>query len=255
MVRAVRTREQGTSLVQKIRHMKVDLFLDLLMPLAFFLSAVWFWAEFIDRSWPNVVFVVLWSIASILLVLRAICCYRNKSCFISGSTQQVEFAQRVMNRLDLLQNESTHVYHNIFVDGSIIDHLIISTRGIFTITMKIYNHNHGHKLVFRRGVLFFNGRLYDSLLRQMDCHSQCFREHIEMAMGKNYGIRKTSIVIGCYVENLDADLGISDPEPEYRIFNENAFFSFFQKEEEILPLEEVQNIVSKFEAWQLTHAL
>ena len=40
MVRAVRTRVQGASLIQKIRHMKVDLFLDLLMPIAFFLSAV-----------------------------------------------------------------------------------------------------------------------------------------------------------------------------------------------------------------------
>ena len=254
MVRAVRTRVQGASLIQKIRHMKVDLFLDLLMPIAFFLSAVWFWIEFVDHSWPNVVFLVLWSFVTILLILRAICCYRNKSCFISGSVQQLEFTQRVMKRLDLLQNESTHVFHNVFMDGSMIDHLIISTRGIFTVTMKIYNHNHGHKFVFRRGVLFFNGRLYDSLLRQMDCHSQCFREHIEMIMGKNYGIRKTSIVVGCYVENLDVDLKSSDPEPEYRIFNENAFFSFFQKQKEILPLEEVQDIASKFEEWQLKHA-
>lgn len=250
MVRAVRTRMQRESLVQKIRRMKVDLFLDLFMPATFFFAAVWFWVEFIDRSWPHVVFVVLWSVASVLLALRAIYCYRNKTCFISGSSQQVESAQRITNRLDLLQNDSTHVYHNIMVDGFTIDHLIISTRGMFTITMKVYNRNHGHKLVFRHGVLFFNGRLYDSLLRQMDGHAQCIREHIEMTMGKNYVIRKTSIVVGCFVENLDPEPGI----PEYGIFNENGFFAFFNKQKEVVSVEEVQMMILKLKDWQLKHA-
>lgn len=251
MVQAVRTRMQGESLVHKIRRMKMDLFLDLFMPVAFFLVAVWFWVEFVDRSWPHVIFVVLWSVTSLLLVLRAICCYRNKTCFISGSSQQVKSARHITNRLDLLQNDSTHVYHNITVDGFTIDHLIISTRGMFTVTMKVYNRTHGHKLVFRHGVLFFNGRLYDSLLRQMDCHAQCIKEHIEMAMGKNYVIRKTSIVVGCFVENLDPESGI----PEYGIFNENGFFAFFKKQPETVPVEEIQMIVLKLKNWQLKHTI
>ncbi len=242
MLRTVNSPVQGKSWIHKIKT-KRNLFLNFVLPAIFSSVTIWFWLTFRYQSWSHFIFVILWTLATILLILRALCCVRNKSYSICNFTQQIHSASRISEKLDRLKSENCHIYHNLIINGFHVNHLIISTRGIFTVTMKIYNKIHCHKFVFRQGILFFNGHIYDSLLRQMDGHAQCVHEYIKTITGQHYNVHKTAIVVGCYVENLD--LNSETPEPEYGIFNENAFFGFLQKQKEVFSLEEVKQLASK----------
>ena len=72
---------------------------------------------------------------------------------------------------------------------------------------------------------------------------------VSLSSAKNFARGGVAILSSLGIDCLT--YGCETPELDQL----KGFASFFQKEEEILPLEEVQNVVSKFEAWQLKHAI
>lgn len=234
-----RTHVQGESLNQKIHELKLDLFELFMRPFMLLMIVAFLIAVYLDIFPVNKTAIIMFGFTFVVILIHSIYHSRKVIKKIRNCRKGLEGELYVGHLLSQLQNESTYVFHDIVADGFNIDHFIVSTRGIFTIETKHYDRTKGHKFVFQRGVLLFNGRQCSSLLTQMNGQAQYMRERIEELTGTKYQIRKVALIVGSYVENPDNDFS------EFWILNEKSFETFFEKTKEVIPALEVRSIADQ----------
>lgn len=234
-----RTHVQGESLHERINELKLDLFELFLRPFIILILLAFLTATYLKIIPITGMTLVTFAVVFIGFLIHSFIHGKRLLRKIRNCKKGLEGELYVGNLLNQLQSDSTYVFHDIVADGFNIDHLIVSTRGIFTVETKHYDRKKGYKFVFHGGSLLFNGRQCSSLLIQMNGQAQYMRERIEELTGKKYPIRKVALIVGSYVDNPDSDFS------EFWILNEKSFSTFFEKTKEDLPILEVKSIVDQ----------
>lgn len=223
-----RTHIQGESLLKKIDDLKLDILELFLRAFLLLLLSSWTLAIYLGWIQNRLVSVITMYTATLIFTVHGV--WKGRKLFrkMRNYKKGLEGERYVGNFLSRLQSDKTTVFHDVVSDGFNIDHLIISTRGIFTIETKHYDRAKGHKFKFQGGKLTFNGRYCGSLLAQMDGQANYIRERITELTGSKVPVRKAAIIIGSFIENPDNDFN------EYWILNEKGFCTFFENRTEVL---------------------
>ena len=107
--------------------------------------------------------------------------------------------------LDLLREQGYKIFHDIVGDNFNIDHLIISTKGIFIVETKTYS-----KPTDKDAKIYFDGNsikvdgmhLSKNLLSQVEASSQWLSTIIKESTGKEYPIKGVILFPGWYVQSV-----------------------------------------------------
>ena len=238
-----RTHVQGESLQKKIDE-DVETYWGIwLLFVAFFLLTVFCWLFYFKVFDADFVFAVVFSIFTVIIFVHGIWKSRKLLRHARNCHKGMEGERLVGEILNKLSDDSTRVFHDVCGDAFNVDHLIISTRGIFTIETKHYDRKHGHKFLFQGGKVFFNGRQCMSLLNQMDGEASFIQEKLETLCGRRYPVQKVAVIIGAFIENPGKDFS------KYWILNENSFPKFFENSKVVLTIEEVRSLAMQVTEW------
>lgn len=243
MGKKFRTHVQGESLQKKIDADYETYYGLVAMFLAFFLLTLYIWLYYFGIWEITFGHAITFSVFTVLLfiysVRKSLKIFRHmRNCY-----KGMEGERLVGEMLNKLSCDSVRVFHDVCGDCFNVDHLIISTRGIFTIETKHYDRKKGYKFLYQDGKLLFNGRVCKTLLNQMDGEANFISEKLESLCGRNYPVQKVAIIIGAYIENPARDFS------KYWILNESGFPKFFSNAKEILSIDEVRSIANQVTEW------
>lgn len=243
MGKKFRTHVQGESLQKKIDADYEKYFTIWGMFIAFFVLTLYIWLFYL-KVWDitlamAIMFSVFTGIFLIYGIRKSIKLLRHiRNCY-----KGMEGERLVGEMLNKLSNDSVRVFHDICGDCFNVDHLIISTKGIFTIETKHYDRKKGYKFLFQNGKLMFNGHQCATLLNQMDGEANFIHEKLNALCGRDYPIQKVAIIIGAYIENPQNEFS------NYWILNENSFPKFFKNTKDSLTIDEVRSIANQITEW------
>jgi len=243
MGKKFRTHVQGESLQKKIDADYETYYGLVAMFLAFFLLTLYIWLYYFGVWKITFGHAITFSVFTVLLfiysVRKSLKLFRHmRNCY-----KGMEGERLVGEMLNKLSCDSVRVIHDVCGDCFNVDHLIISTRGIFTIETKHYDRKKGYKFLYQDGKLLFNGRVCKTLLNQMDGEANFISEKLESLCGRNYPIQKVAVIIGAYIDNPAKDFS------KYWILNESSFPKFFTNAKEIISIDEVRSIANQVTEW------
>lgn len=243
MGKKFRTHVQGESLQKKIDADYEKYYSLWALFIAFLLLTIYVWLFYFK------VFDITLSLAITFTILTGVIFIYGfrESCrlikHIRNCYKGMEGERLVGEMLNKLSNDSVRVFHDVCGSEFNVDHLIVSTRGIFTIETKHYDRKKGYNFLFQDGKLLFNGRQCRTLLNQMDGEASFIREKLDELCGRVYPIQKVAIIIGAYIDNPQSDFS------NYWILNENSFPKFFNNSKEVLSIDEVRLISTQLTEW------
>ena len=243
MGKKFRTHVQGESLQKKIDADYEQYFIIWGMFIAFFLVTLYVWLFYFNVWEITLVMAITFSVVTGTILIYGIHKSRKLIRHIRNCYKGMEGERLVGEMLNKMSNDSTRVFHDICGDYFNVDHLIISTKGIFTIETKHYDRKKGYKFLFQNGKLMFNGRQCSTLLNQMDGEANFIHEKLNVLCGRDYPIQKVAIIIGAYIDNPQNEFS------NYWILNENSFPKFFANAKDCLTIDEVRSIANQITEW------
>ena len=243
MGKKFRTRVQGESLQKKIDAVYESYWGIWCYFLAFFLLTIYVWLFYFGVFELNLTFAITLSVVTIGIFIYGFRKSVKLLRLMRNCRKGMEGERLVGEMLNKMSNDSVRVFHDVCGDCFNVDHLIISTRGIFTIETKHYDRKKGYKFLYQNEKLLFNGRPCKTILNQMDGEASFISEKLESLCGRTYPIQKVAIIIGAYIENPARDFS------KYWILNESGFAKFFEKTKESLSIEEVRSIANQVTEW------
>ena len=243
MGKKFRTHVQGESLQKKIDADYETFYGILSLFLGFFILTICVWLFYFGVVDLNLTFAITLTVVTVGIFIYGFRKSRRLIKHMRNCYKGMEGERLVGEMLNKMSNDSVRVFHDVCGDCFNVDHLIISTRGIFTIETKHYDRKKGYKFLYQDGMLLFNGRQCKTILNQMDGEASFISEKIESLCGRVYPIQKVAIIIGAYIENPARDFS------KYWILNESGFLKFFEKNKESLSIEEVRSIANQVTEW------
>lgn len=243
MGKKFRTHVQGESLQKKIDADFETYYCLLAMFLAFFLLTLYIWLFYLGVWDITLGLAITFSVFTLLFFIYAVRKTLKLIKHMRNCYKGMEGERLVGEMLNKLSSDSVRVFHDVCGDCFNVDHLIISTRGIYTIETKHYDRKKGYKFLYQDGKLLFNGRVCKTLLNQMDGEANFIFEKLESLCGRDYPIQKVAIIIGAYIENPAKDFS------KYWILNETGFPKFFMNAKESLSIDEVRSIANQVTEW------
>lgn len=154
----------------------------------------------------------------------------------------------VGNMVSKLSSDSNFVFHDIACKyGSDektwrnIDHVIVSTKGIFAIDTKNWalldrEYNQADYIFDNALLVNSAGELQDGVIEEVDQEAVFLENKIKEWLGVQYPVKRVCIMIGAYIKYAKKDFS------KYWIFSENGFVSFFENEHECIPMNDVLRI-------------
>jgi len=226
-----RTRVQGESLQEKIRDLEFKIPEQVVLPLYFGVVAIFAWlisAGLINFSYPSAIVV------TVIFVVLSIRCYvkvkklRRTLRFYRKGLEGERLVGETLNRLS---NESTFVFHDIPGNRFNVDHIIVSTRGIFVIETKHFNREICNEFFYDGSMIYRvmkDGRKFPcpKLLPQIDGEARFIEQEIEHRTEMKLPIVKVAILIGSYI-------GGTENFKDYWLLNESSFVTAFRQAKEI----------------------
>lgn len=243
MGKKFRTHVQGESLQKKIDADYEQYFCIWGFFLAFFILTLYIWLFYFGVWNITLGLAITFSVFTLGVLVYGIRKSLKLIRHIRNCYKGMEGERLVGEMLNKLSCDSVRVFHDVCGDCFNVDHLIISTRGIFTIETKHYDRKKGYKFLYQDGKLLFNGRVCKTLLNQMDGEANFISEKLESLCGRNYPVQKVAIIIGAYIENPARDFS------KYWILNESGFPKFFANAKETLSIDEVRSIANQVTEW------
>ena len=243
MGKKFRTHVQGESLQKKIDADYEKYFCIWGYFIALFILTVYIWLFYFGIWKITLGLAITFSVVTLGILVYGIRKSLKLLRHIRNCYKGMEGERLVGEMLNKMSCDSVRVFHDVCGDCFNVDHLIISTRGIFTIETKHYDRKKGYKFLYQDGKLTFNGRLCKTILNQMDGEASFISEKIESLCGRTYPIQKVAIIIGAYIDNPARDFS------KYWILNESGFPKFFEKTKESLSIEEVRSIANQVTEW------
>lgn len=227
-----RTRVQGESLQAKISEIEWKIMEAVMYPAVFLILSVWLWMASFGLFKMNVVSAVLFTIVTVFLAVKNFRKVKELRKNLKNYRKGLEGERYVGEMLNNLgDNESTFVFHDIPADRFNVDHIIVSTRGIFAIETKHYDRSNSYEFVFDGKSVYRltkNGRRIPCprLLPQMDGEACFIQDEIEKRTEIKLPVTKVAIPIGYYIT-------CEDNFKDYWFLNEKAFITTFKKMQEV----------------------
>ena len=243
MGKKFRTHVQGESLQKKIDADIEKYFCIWGFFLAFFILTLYIWLFYFGVWNITLGLAITFSVFTLGILVYGIRKSLKLFKHMRNCYKGMEGERLVGEMLNKLSCDSVRVFHDVCGDCFNVDHLIISTRGIFTIETKHYDRKKGYKFLYQDGKLLFNGRVCKTLLNQMDGEANFISEKLESLCGRNYPIQKVAVIIGAYIDNPARDFS------KYWILNESSFPKFFTNANETLSIDEVRSIATQVTEW------
>lgn len=232
-----RTRIQGEALQKKIRDTEWS-FVDILYyPLSFGLLTIFAWLTTIGVLVFNWISAILFSLITVILSIRAYKKFRKAKDTLSKYRKGLEGERFVGELLNKMSSDSIRVFHDIPGDRFNVDHIIVSTCGVFVIETKHFDRTKGHEFYFDGNMIqrkMPNGKivLCPKLLPQMDGEARFIHDEIKRRTEMDIHVIKVAIIIGCYI-HVPSENNIKQYFDKYWITNERLFEKMFKEEKEI----------------------
>ena len=249
MAHKYRTRVAGEDLLRKIKELEFQRVLDLLVLLYFLALAVLSWLLTFGIVAFNWMTSVVFTAISVVIAVRWMKKWRAINDEIKNKRKGLEGERLAAEMLDRLGNgEDTFVFHDILGNGFNVDHVVVSTKGIFTIETKHYDRSKCHEYYFDGERLYaqmHDGRQYPCprLLPQMDGEANFIQGEIERRIGAKVGVTEVAILIGSYIRNPSKSLN------KYWLVNEKSFEPLFRVQREVLDAALVKLIAAQITEW------
>lgn len=223
--------------------------LDLLVPLYFLALAIYSWL----LSFGIIAFNWMTSVAfTAIFVVTAERWMKKRRAIndeIKNKRKGLEGERLTAEMLAKLDNgEDTFVFHDIPGKCFNVDHIVISTRGVFAIETKHYDRSKGHEYFFdgeQLCVQMHNGKRFPRprLLPQMDGEAEFLRGKIENLTGTKVPVTKVAVLIGSFIHNPSKSLN------KYWLVNEKSFEPLFRAQREVLNADLVRMIAAQITEW------
>lgn len=226
-----RTRVQGESLQGKIREYEFKVTEEFLFPGFFIAFTLFLWYIYIASIRVDLFLLILFSVTSIILSIRGYSKIKKSRRSLKYYRRGLEGERLVGESLNQLSNESTFVFHDIPGERFNVDHIIVSTRGIFVIETKHFNREICHEFFFDGTMVYRqlkDGRKFPcpKLLPQIDGEARFIQQEIEKRAEIKLPVIKVGILIGSYVHS-------TENFKDYWLLNESAFVTAFNQQKEI----------------------
>ena len=194
----------------------------------------------------TVVFIsILWLVFSIRAFLKI----KKLNKQIRNCRKGLDGERYVGAIIEKTSSKNSFVFHDVICEknnqGKVkpfnIDHVIVSTKGIFAIDAK--NWSLPDREYNQADFVFDNGELIDStgviqkdLMQKIESQAKFIEDKIYEWIGKRYQVFRVGIMIGAYVQNVQSDF------KKYWFINDGAFLGFFERESDKIPLNDVLRI-------------
>ena len=237
---------QGESLENKINQLGDEVFEALLPSMVTFAASVFIWMIYLGFLPVSLLSAVFMTILLVVFSVRAFVKIRKLNRQIKNHRKGLDGERYVGTKLERLSSNSTFVFHDVVCGKFNIDHVIISTKGIFTIDTKNWalpdrDYNKAD-FIFKDGELIDStGVLQSDLMHKIESQGRWLEGKINEWTKNRYPVYRVGIMIGAYVDNINKDFS------KYWIINDGAFAGFFDKEREKYPLNDVLRIADSLQ--------
>jgi hypothetical protein len=137
--------------------------------------------------------------------------------------------------LDLLRRDGYRIFHDVIADGFNIDHVIISSRGIFAVETKTWSKPAGRKAVVevRGDTLVVDGWAPDrDPLQQVKANAGWLRATLKESTGKEFPVQGVVLFPGWWVDGKPSDRSLW-------VLNPKALPGFLEELQPVLAEEDV----------------
>lgn len=244
-----RTHVQGESLEGKIQELSDKMYEYLILPTITLAACIYIWMIFLGFLKVELLTAVFMSVLLLAVSIRAFFKIKRLCKTIRNHRKGLDGERFVGAIIEKTSSKNTFVFHDIICEKNNhgkakpfnIDHIIISTKGIFAIDAKNWNlHDREYN---EADFTFDNGELIDStgvlqkdLMQKIESQAKFLEDKIYEWIGKRYQVFRVGIMIGAYVKNVQRDF------KKWWIINDGAFLGLFEKESEKIPLNDVIRI-------------
>ena len=253
-----RSRIQGESLQLKIRDIEYDIYETYILPSYFVVVALfswlvatkWFRYDFVSAIILTLIAIAvfIWSVVKVRKLRKKLLSYRKG---LEG--------ERLVGELlnGLCDNKTAFVFHDVPGDQFNVDHILVSTRGVFVIETKHFDRNKSHEFYFDGEMIYRqlkNGKKFicPKLLPQMDGEASFIQSEIERRTDLKIPVTKVAVIVGCFVHTPTENSANKKMKlyfDKYWIVNESLFPSMFTEEPEIYDESVVKHIASHIKEW------
>ena len=249
-----RTRIQGEGLQEKIRDIEFTIYETIMIPGFFVMLTILLWLFCLDIKWFkfDIATAIIYTIITIFLIIRAFRKVTDLRKSLNNYRKGLEGERLVGEVLNKLSNDQTYVFHDIPGDRFNVDHIIVSTRGVFVIETKHFDRSKCHEFTFDGNMVYRQMKdgarfLCPKLLPQMDGEAKFIQNEIENRPEMKIPVIKVAVLIGCFIhtpaEN-DPCQNMKNYFSKYWIVNEKLLSSMFLEEKEIYDDSVVKHIAS-----------
>jgi hypothetical protein len=240
--------QAGQSLRLEIQDLVFDKAMMYILASSIAVQIVFYeWFRFFINSPPrpihlSFIAVIVWLV-SFVQVKRILKEKRRKQQALDGE-------RLVGEQLDLMRSAETLVYHDLPFNGFNIDHVILSTKGIYVLETKTYS-----KLENGEYTIYYDGKkisikdrgTFTKELEQVKAASMHLQKMLYEWTGKRFTVKPVLLFPGWFIRRT-ARLG----ENDVQVLNPKELPKFMQAKEYVLPFSDV-NLASHHLVLDLRH--
>ena len=236
-----RTHVQGESLELRISQLNDKIVEVLLLPMVTFVASIFIWMIYLGFMKVGFISALFMTFLLAVFSIRAFFKIREIHRQIENHQKGLDGERYVGLKLERLSSDNTFIFHDINCEKFNIDHIIISTKGIFTIDVKNWTlpdreYNQADYIFKNNELIDSTGELQKDLMYKIESQGNWFEGKIFEWIGKRYPVCRVGIMIGAYVNNVSKDFS------KYWIVNDSAFVGLFDKERDKISIQDVLRI-------------
>lgn len=229
-------RNPGQSLDEQLQQLYVDKFLPyFLFPPLFIACAIGEWWRWHFHSPPSPITVTVIALISLIYSVYRVQNLRPK---IHALKQGRDGEKIVGQSLEELRTSGAIVLHDIMADNFNVDHVVISSKGIFIVETKTYSKPNGRdaKVVFDGDTVSIDGRAPSrDPVRQVLANTAWVQDLLKERTGRTFPARPVVLFPGWFVETAGARA-----HDRIWVLNPKALPAFIAQEKMNLSLEDIK---------------
>lgn len=230
-------RQPGQSLDEEISNILDDQLIPyILAPVLFSVLAAYEWYRRYFETPPSPWTLTFMALAAIAYSTYKIIPLRKR---IKAMRQGSEGEKAVAELLNFFREAKMRVFHDVTGDNFNLDHVVVSTRGIYLVETKTYSKPAKGKaeITFNGKTIFKNGQsIGDDILIQVTAGSKWLSDLIEELTAKKFTVQPAVVFPGWYVKMTN------QYKSDIWVVNPKNLGGFINKKKEILSEEDVKFI-------------
>lgn len=232
-------RHAGQSLDERLDALINEKALPYLMAIAMFVFlSVYEWLRYLN-NFPLI--PKLMTFIAVLVIL--FCAYRLKKILTEARRTNLgrEGERAVGQELESLRESGYRIFHDIVGDSFNLDHVIISTKGVYVIETKTYSKpsKGSVSITFDGEKLIVPGAgEYTSPIVQVNAASSWLKNMIQSSTGKSFSVKPVVLFPGWYVESTG-----KGKNANIWVLNPKAFLEYLNNQPEIMTKEDMMLVV------------